>query len=161
MYFFLSLCCVFISFILYDFFFYHFGVLIERSAFFQLHLNTTNFVCQVHFWIMIFERFHFEICADLPPGRHTMILYTNIIQHRAYVQSFRVIFGHVFCEAEEDKHVATILLDPDCTEKAIAHQVFYILFNLRKVCKCSVILIQRGFCATVLEKCRSAFLLTL
>lgn len=47
--FFLSLCCVFISLILYDFF-VSCGVLIERGVhFFQLHLNTTNFVCQVHF----------------------------------------------------------------------------------------------------------------
>lgn len=52
--FFLSLRCVFISFILYDFVLL-FGLSIDREKciFFQLHLNTTNFVCQVHFWIMI------------------------------------------------------------------------------------------------------------
>lgn len=78
-------------------FVYHSGYWLREECifFFQLHLNTTNFVCQVHFLDNDFERFHFEICADLPPGRHTMMLYLNTNQRRKWVQSFGEILGHV------------------------------------------------------------------
>lgn len=80
------------------------GVDRKRSAFFLLHLNTTKlFLCvsSALFWMMIcflffFASFHFDVCADLPPGRHTMILYCEIIRQQAYVQSLkRDIWTHV------------------------------------------------------------------
>lgn len=42
----------FISFI-FTFFFKSFGELIKTGVHCQLRINTANFVCQVHFWIMI------------------------------------------------------------------------------------------------------------
>lgn len=95
--FFLSLCCVFISFIFYDFFFfYHFGVLIERGVHFFSVAFKYNKLC-VSSALLDNElfSFHFEFCANLPPGRHTMILYCNIIQGRPTCKSFRVICGHM------------------------------------------------------------------
>ena len=55
----------------------------------QLHLKiqqTLCVKCTFFFWIMIFffssPSFHFEICAHLPPGRHTMILYCDILEQQ-------------------------------------------------------------------------------
>lgn len=123
------LCVVFLFHFVWFFFFKIFhhvgGVDRKRSAFFLLHLNTTKLflcVCQVHFfgwWFVFcffFASFHFDVCADLPPGRHTMILYCEIIRQQAYVQSLkRDIWTHVVW-GWGGEHVATTLLEPDCTE---------------------------------------------
>lgn len=80
--FFLSLCCVLITFICMIFFFLSFGVLNEKGVHFfpQLHLNTTNCVCQVHFLDNDLEVFILKFVQTSLPGRHTMILYCIIIQ---------------------------------------------------------------------------------
>lgn len=72
------------------------GIDWERSAFFfsvAFKYNKLCVKCTFGWW---FASFHFEVCADLPPGRHTMILYCDMIQLVAYVQSFKSdIWTHV------------------------------------------------------------------
>lgn len=110
------LCVVFLFHLFFMiFFFIIWGFWLREECIFQLHLHTTNFVCRVHFLdndlqVFILNFVQTSLQEDI------LWYYIVILFKTGLCATFwSNIWTHVWSWG--DKHVATILLDPDCTEE--------------------------------------------
>lgn len=141
------------------------GYLIERGVHFILHLKPWCVKCTFFFFFFLdddLKSFHFEICADLPPGRHTMILYCDFIPNRPECRVSEKYFGHVFREAEETNMWPQYYW----SQIALSNRLFTHEGEVSAFCRTHttwlsglcLFLILCGFCATYSEKVLSLFL---
>lgn len=101
-----------VVFLLHLFFiFYHLGYRLREKCIFSVAFKYNKLCVSSALFGEWFPSFHFELCANLPPGRHTMIPYCNIMRNEPQC---KVFFCNIWTRvwSSTDTHVARIFSEP-------------------------------------------------